>query len=66
MSDLFTIEMLCSGRIAKNSKMVISPLGATKSRGDEGSFENFSAIHLTKMMDNTIPVAQISIRDKST
>lgn len=58
MSDLFTIEILCSGRIDKKSSMVISPLGATNSRGVEGSPENLSATHLTEVINKTIPAAQ--------
>ena len=42
MSDLLTSEIVCVGSIERNSKMVMSPLGATNNKGCNGSFDSLS------------------------
>ena len=58
MSDLFTSGMVCSGRIARKSKIVIRPLGAINNSGEKGNFEIYSASHLTKIIATTMAAAQ--------
>ena len=61
MSDLFTSEIVCVGSMERNSKIVISPLGAINNNGCQGSLESFSWINRKAKMKNTMAKAQIKV-----
>lgn len=61
ISDWFTSEIVCVGSMERNSKMVISPLGATNNNGCKGSLESLSCIVRKMKIKNTIAKAQINV-----